>query len=157
MNCRFLLQGLFLCSILKSDVRTSHVPVVLVTARTSRIFQAEGLETGADDYITKSFNPRELTIRARNLLSRSMNNHAVQEEKRHPLLSMKPMKEIAAEMPCLTHASVNASVLANTLAELRGAMYPDINSADDVRRRVQNGCIWDLYEQLGRDLQLIAG
>ncbi|WP_038893143.1 two-component system response regulator ArcA [Yersinia enterocolitica] len=41
-----------------------------------------GLEIGADDYITKPFNPRELTIRARNLLSRTMNLGSVGEERR---------------------------------------------------------------------------
>ena len=52
------------------------------TGRDNEVDKILGLEIGADDYITKPFNPRELTIRARNLLNRSMNASAVQEEKR---------------------------------------------------------------------------
>ena len=62
------MDGLELCRRLKSDVLTSHIPVVLLTARTSLIYKIDGLETGADDYITKPFNVQLLEARLRNLI-----------------------------------------------------------------------------------------
>ncbi len=62
------MTGTTLCTKLKSDARTSHIPVILLTARTPLIFKIEGLETGADDYITKPFNLNILEARVWNLL-----------------------------------------------------------------------------------------
>ncbi|MCO6475335.1 MAG: response regulator [Phaeodactylibacter sp.] len=62
------MDGIALCKKLKTTLETSHIPIILLTARTSLVFQAEGLETGADDYITKPFNPRLLKLRAQNLI-----------------------------------------------------------------------------------------
>lgn len=53
---------------IKEDVRTSHVPVILLTARADESHRIEGLETGADDYISKPFSARELAARVRNLI-----------------------------------------------------------------------------------------
>ncbi|MCL7653884.1 two-component system response regulator ArcA, partial [Klebsiella pneumoniae] len=55
---------------------------VVFPGRRNEVDKTLGLEIGADDYITKPFNPRELTIRARNLLSRTMNLGTVSEERR---------------------------------------------------------------------------
>ncbi|MCB0271372.1 MAG: response regulator, partial [Calditrichaeota bacterium] len=63
------MDGITLCKKLKSTLETSHIPIVLLTARTSLVFQAEGLETGADDYITKPFNPKLLKLRVANLIT----------------------------------------------------------------------------------------
>lgn len=60
--------GTALCSKVKSDTRTSHIPVILLTARTPLIFKMEGYETGADDYINKPFNLNILEARIWNLL-----------------------------------------------------------------------------------------
>ncbi|MEM6347350.1 MAG: ATP-binding protein, partial [Bacteroidota bacterium] len=62
------MDGISLCRELKSRVETSHIPVILLTARTSLIFKIDGLETGADDYITKPFNLRLLRVRINNLI-----------------------------------------------------------------------------------------
>lgn len=62
------MDGITLTSKLKSDKRTSHIPVILLTGRSSLIYKREGLERGADDYITKPFNESLLKIRVRNLL-----------------------------------------------------------------------------------------
>ncbi|MEO7989917.1 MAG: two-component regulator propeller domain-containing protein [Chryseolinea sp.] len=62
------MDGIAFCSQLKSNIKTSHIPIILLTARTSLIFKVEGLQTGADDYITKPFNPHLLKLKVRNLI-----------------------------------------------------------------------------------------
>ena len=63
-----IMDGLELCRKLKTDERTSHIPIILLTARSSHIHQVSGLETGADAYITKPFSMDLLLLNVRNLL-----------------------------------------------------------------------------------------
>ncbi|MHA7055816.1 hybrid sensor histidine kinase/response regulator [Aquimarina sp. M1] len=63
------MEGTELCSKIKSDIRTSHIPLILLTSRTSLIYKFDGLESGADAYINKPFNVKEFLLTIRNLLS----------------------------------------------------------------------------------------
>ena len=61
-------DGITLCKELKSQITTSHIPIILLTARTSTVFEIEGLKTGADDYVTKPFNAKVIKARIESLL-----------------------------------------------------------------------------------------
>lgn len=61
-------DGIQLCRELKNDVRTSHIPLILLTAKTTEESQIDGLKSGADDYISKPFNIDVLYIKMRNLI-----------------------------------------------------------------------------------------
>lgn len=62
------MNGTDLCRTLKTDIETCHIPVIMLTAKSSEQQRIEGLETGADSYITKPFNPRHLNVRIEKLL-----------------------------------------------------------------------------------------
>jgi len=70
-------DGLALCRDLRA--RDISTPVIMVTARGSAIDRVLGLELGADDYLTKPFEPRELMARVRNLLRRTEGNAAAEK------------------------------------------------------------------------------
>ena len=62
-------NGLLLARELRENI---NLPLIFLTGRDNEVDKILGLEIGADDYLTKPFNPRELTIRARNLLHRTL-------------------------------------------------------------------------------------
>jgi DNA-binding response OmpR family regulator len=64
------MSGLEVCRILKSDTATSHIPILMLTAKAEEIDRIVGLEFGADDYVTKPFSPREVTLRTKAILRR---------------------------------------------------------------------------------------
>lgn len=69
------MDGNELCRHVKTDIRTSHILVILLTARAAKEHEQKGLEVGADDYITKPFNLNILTLRIKNLLQRRRDSH----------------------------------------------------------------------------------
>ncbi len=62
------MNGISLTRLVKRNPITSHIPIILLTARTGSVFKREGFENGADDYITKPFNSATLLVRINNIL-----------------------------------------------------------------------------------------
>ena len=69
------IDGFELCRKVKTDINLSHIPVILLTARTTDVSRIEGLQLGADDYLTKPFNIEVLRLRVKKFIEWEQNNH----------------------------------------------------------------------------------
>ena len=96
-----VMNGLEFCQQVKKDGISSHIPVILLTARALEKHQIEGYESGADAYITKPFSPELLLARIDNLLQ---SRHQLKD-----LWGMKPATESVAETATPTEAIVVAA------------------------------------------------
>lgn len=65
------IDGYEVCRRLRSNLRTSHIPIIFLTQKDERSDKIHGLELGADDYITKPFDVEELRLRVRNAMARA--------------------------------------------------------------------------------------
>lgn len=74
------LDGLSICRIVRRDPSTSHIPIIMLTARGTEVDKIVGLESGADDYIVKPFGLGEFLARVRAVMRRSPGRPSVQDE-----------------------------------------------------------------------------
>jgi DNA-binding response OmpR family regulator len=74
------LDGLSVCRIVRKDPTTSHIPIIMLTARGTEVDKIVGLESGADDYIVKPFGLGEFLARVRAVMRRVPGRAAVQDE-----------------------------------------------------------------------------
>lgn len=97
-----IMDGIEFCAHLKQDERVSHIPVILLTARTGLDNRLEGLSGGADDYLTKPFHIQELQLRVANLLRRQ---HLQRERMQRELTRALPRVETEAPPPACDPSS----------------------------------------------------
>ena len=101
------MDGIELCRKLKTDLHTSHIPVIMLTAKAGSENKIEGLVIGADDYLTKPFDGKELLVRIKNLI-----------EQRKYLRELFSNKDIGIEPKKVTVTSVDQKFLEEVLALL---------------------------------------
>uniref|UniRef100_A0A832G0Z5 histidine kinase n=1 Tax=Ignavibacterium album TaxID=591197 RepID=A0A832G0Z5_9BACT len=131
------MDGLEFCHRIKNDWRTSHIPVILLTARTTIEDKVEGLETGADDYLYKPFNSNELYARIKNLIAQRIKL----KEKFSKSLDLKPenLTDSTAEQEFINRAieivekniynlDFNTDKFAEEMFLSRSQLYRKLNS-----------------------------
>jgi YesN/AraC family two-component response regulator len=106
------MDGFEFCKKIKSNINTSHIPVILLTAKAEKEAKYEGIETGADDYIPKPFEMDYLRIRIKNLL------HS------RELLRKHFQSSIVIEPSAVTVTSVDNKFLTALIRELEAGI-PD--------------------------------
>lgn len=74
------LDGLSLCRMVRRDPSTAHIPIIMLTARGTEVDRIVGLESGADDYVTKPFGLGEFLARVRAVMRRAPGRPALQDE-----------------------------------------------------------------------------
>ena len=129
------MDGLELCREIKADICTSHVPVILLTAKSGEEFQLEGLRQGADDYVTKPFNMEILRSRIEKLIENQQEQHkrfAGEVPVEPSRIAITPLdrqfieKAIALVEDNLSEADFSVEELASGLSISRGYLYRKI-------------------------------
>jgi len=106
------MEGTEVCKAIKRDDATSHIPIIMLTAKGEEVDRIVGLELGADDYITKPFSPRELVLRVKAVLKRghggeenegtiTAGNIRIDLERSVVISNGKPLKLTATEFKLL--------------------------------------------------------
>ncbi len=96
------MDGFKLCEKLKTDERTSHIPVILLTAKAAKEDKLTGYETGADEYLMKPFEPDELRARIKNLIEQRKRLH--QHFQKEGLIELNEVKITSADKKFLQQA-----------------------------------------------------
>lgn len=107
------MDGTELCEKLKTDLQTSHIPVIMLTDKAGMDNKIEGLETGADDYLTKPFDGQELLVRTKNLI-----------EQRRKLRELFSDKKLQIDPKKITVTSLDQQFLEDVLTLLEN-QYSD--------------------------------
>jgi len=118
------MDGFELCKKLKTDQRISHIPIILLTARADMESKLEGLEFGADDYVTKPFDAKELQVRSRNLL----------EQRRR--MREKFSKDLSVNSKELSLSSFDEKFLSNVIQILEEKISDPKFGVDEFSREV---------------------
>ncbi|MBC2696328.1 MAG: response regulator transcription factor [Desulfobacteraceae bacterium] len=142
------MDGLEVAKKLKSDSKTKHVPIIMLTAKGEEADIVTGLELGADDYVTKPFSPRILVARVRAVIRRKkkeetddmsviqVHNIAINPHKREILANEKPVDLTFTEFQVLCYLAKRPGwVFTRTqiVDAVRGDDYPVTDRSVDVQ------------------------
>ncbi len=119
-----LMDGFTMTEKIKKDERSSHIPVILLTAKAGQQHKIEGLETGADDYLTKPFDAKELLTRIENLV----NQRKLLRKKFAGTIQLKPSE--------VTVKSVDEIFLANMMQTIEKNMEEDDFGVEELAKKV---------------------
>lgn len=149
-------DGLEVCKILRRHESTAGIPIIMLTAKGSEIDRVVGLELGADDYLTKPYSPRELTLRVKNLLRRRIPESENKDQLRSGILLLDiPRHEVIVKNRPVRLTATEFKLLALLMqrrgrVQSRDRLLRDVwDYASDVDTRTVDTHMRRLREKLG--------
>lgn len=130
------IQGLDVCRIIKSDQNTKEIPIIMVSALGQEEDVVKGLETGADDYITKPFGVKVLLARIEAVLRRSLGSNGDDSEKSISIagISIKPrLREVKVDDVIIENLTFSEFQILYLLAGHPGWVFTRYQIIDKIR------------------------
>jgi signal transduction histidine kinase len=139
------MSGTELCQAIKGDPKLRGVPVMLVTSKAEREMKIEGLEQGADDYVTKPFHPRELLARVRSLVrvrelqaEVASQNEVLEQSNRELERAMAELKDAEVQLVQSERLAAVGELSAGVAHEVNNPLNFARNSLTALRAYVQD-------------------
>lgn len=111
-----VMDGNELCSKIKGDIRTSHIPLIMLTAKSAEEHNIEGLKLGADDYLTKPFNPQILRLKIKRLTDMGEKRHQAFKNQIDPEPSQITITPLDEKLIQKAIAYVEENIVSSTLS-----------------------------------------
>ncbi len=126
------MDGMEVCKQLKADSSTRPIPIIMLTARVQATDRVTGLEIGADDYVTKPFSPRELTLRVKSVLRKGTPQYDQPERLQIGILILDRARHSAIVDGVTVQLTVTEFKLLAVLMERRGRVQNRERLLNDV-------------------------
>ncbi len=155
------MDGNEFCNLIKTDLNTSHIPVLILTALSSVESQVEGFETGTDDYVIKPFDERVLLHRIKNLLdSRAILREKFakdQDKWQEEMQKFKPDRELVEKAAIivenhLVDVNFTVDILANELNFSRSSLHRKLKALTN-----QSATEFIKFVRINKSIKLIEG
>jgi signal transduction histidine kinase len=138
------MSGTELCRAIKEDPETRDIPVVLVTSKAEREMKIQGLELGADDYVTKPFHPRELLARVRSLVrvrrlqaQLTQRNRQLESANSELEVTLRELREAGVRLVQAERLAAVGELAAGIAHEVNNPVNFASNALHELRRQVE--------------------
>jgi signal transduction histidine kinase len=160
------MSGTELCRAIKTDPNTVATPVMLVSSKADGEMKVEGLELGADDYVTKPFHPRELLARARGLVKLRRLQHKVEARNKSLETALEELKSAEAILVQSERLAAVGEIAAGIAHEVNNPVNFALNAVRALRANVAeirqvadtiSAVDWDDDSKRGDQLRILHG